>query len=65
MPRTEFIWINSICSEKLYAMRFQGKPDNILPLTNSKMPMLKENIKIEDNIFFLFIKNFKIAIAIP
>ena len=46
-------------------MRFQGKPDNILPLTNSKMPMLKENIKIEDNIFFLFVKNFKIAIAIP
>ena len=46
-------------------MRFQGKPDNIFPLTNSKMPMLKENIKIEDTIFFLFIKNFKITIAIP
>ena len=46
-------------------MRFQGKPDNILPLTNSKIPILKENINIEDNIFFLFIKNFKIAIAIP
>ena len=46
-------------------MRFQGKPDNILPLINSKMPMLKEKLKIEDNIFFLFTKNFKIAIAIP
>jgi len=43
-------------------MRFQGKPDNILPLTNSKMPMVKENIKIEDNIFFLFIKNFKMQL---
>ena len=43
-------------------MRFQGKPDNILPLTNSKMPMLKVNIKIEDNIFFYLLKILKLQL---
>ena len=33
--------------EKLYAIRFQGKPDKIEPLMNSKKPKITENKKIE------------------
>ena len=33
--------------EKLYAIKFQGKPDRIEPLMNSTKPKITENNKIE------------------
>ena len=33
--------------EKLYAIKFQGKPDKIEPLINSRKPKITENNKIE------------------
>ena len=40
--------------EKLYAIKFQGKPVKIDPLINSITPKIKENIKKELMIFFGF-----------
>ena len=48
--------------EKLKATRFQGKPVNIEPLRNSKIPNKQENIKKELIIFFGFkiIKKYEV-----
>ena len=43
---------NSNWFTKLYAIKFQGKPVNIVPLTNSKIPKIKEKTKKELTIFF-------------
>ena len=40
--------------EKLKAIRFQGKPVNIVPLRNSETPNNRENIKKELVVFFGF-----------
>ena len=38
--------------EKLYAIKFQGKPDRIEPLMNSTKPKITENNKIELKVLF-------------
>ena len=38
--------------EKLYAIKFQGKPDRIEPLMNSRKPKITENNKIELKVLF-------------
>lgn len=38
--------------EKLYAIKFQGKPDKIEPLMNSRKPKITENNKIELKVLF-------------
>ena len=38
--------------EKLYAIKFQGKPDKIEPLINSRKPKITENNKIELKVLF-------------
>ena len=38
--------------EKLYAIKFHGKPVKIEPLINSKIPKIREKIKKELIIFF-------------
>ena len=43
---------NSNWFEKLYAIKFQGKPVKIEPLINSKIPKIREKVKKELIIFF-------------
>ena len=38
--------------EKLYAIKFQGKPDKIEPLINSRKLKIAENNKIELKVLF-------------
>ena len=38
--------------EKLYAIKFQGKPVKIKPLINSKIPKINEKTKNEITIFY-------------
>ena len=47
VPSIEVILISSKKFEKLYAIKFHGKPVNIEPLTNSITPKINEKIKKE------------------
>ena len=49
---TDKIWIKYKLSEKLNAIKFQGKPVSIEPLINSINPNKIENIKKEVTTFF-------------
>ena len=52
MPITDKIWIKFALSEKLNAIKFQGKPVNIDPRINSIIENKREKIKNETTIFF-------------
>ena len=52
VPMTDKIWIKYKLSEKLNAIKFQGKPVSIEPLINSINPNKIENIKKEVTTFF-------------
>ena len=43
VPIDDVICIISRLFEKLYAIKFQGKPDKIVPLKNSTTPNKSEN----------------------
>jgi len=47
VPSIEITLINSKKFEKLYAIKFHGKPVNIEPLANSIKLKIKEKIKKE------------------
>ena len=47
---TEITWIISKDHDQLYAIKFHGKPLNILPRINSKIEILAK--KIKQNLFF-------------
>ena len=52
VPIIDKIWIKFVLSEKLNAIKFQGKPVSIDPLINSIVPNKIEKIKNEPTIFF-------------
>ena len=52
MPIIDVILKISSWSEKLYAIKFQGKPVSIDPLINSTIPNIKEKRKNELKLFF-------------
>ena len=52
VPITDKICIKYVFSEKLYAIKFQGKPVKIKPLINSIKPKKMENVKKETTTFF-------------
>ena len=52
VPIKDVILRICIWFEKLYAIKFQGKPDKIEPLMNSRKPKITENNKIELKILF-------------
>ena len=54
VPINEAILNISKWLTKLYAIKFQGKPVNIEPLINSKIPKIKEKTRKELTIFFGF-----------
>ena len=54
MPIREVILKSSNWFEKLYAIKFHGKPVKIEPLINSKIPKIREKVKKELIIFFGF-----------
>ena len=49
---TDRIWIKLILSEKLNAIKFQGKPVSIVPLINSIDPNKTEKINNEQTVLF-------------
>ena len=54
MPINDVIFKISSWLEKLYAIKFQGKPVNIDPLKNSIIPNITEKRKNELMFFFGF-----------
>ena len=51
MPINDSICIDSIDQDKVYEIKFQGKPVNKFPLKNSNVENIKEKNKIKE-IFF-------------
>ena len=64
VPIKEVIWIISRLLEKLYAIKFQGKPVKIFPLINSITPNISENSNKLLMVFFISIKK-KQYVATP
>ena len=54
VPNIEVMLKNSNWLEKLYTIKFHGKPVKIEPLINSSIPKIREKIKNEFIIFFGF-----------
>jgi len=60
---TEITWIISKDHDQLYAIKFHGKPLNMLPRINSKIENTSEKNKIK--LIFLETNFFSINVLIP
>jgi len=60
---TEITWIISKDHDQLYAIKFHGKPLNILPRTNSKIENIREKNKTK--LIFLETNFFSINVLVP
>ena len=59
VPRNEVIWMYEVLFDKEYINKFHGKPVKIWPLKNSKIPKIKEKIKIKIKLLNLWKKDNK------